>query len=262
VAEGDEPTLRLKALRGGAAEAVLAPRSAKDEGRPALTDAEASALLGEPGHPPSGISEILPRRSPTLIGVAPEPEATRVALAPPRMPTFPDSLVNLVVEDETPSEIVVASAPVPEAAPREPSVHEPLPTLSAADAAVMVVLPARERALSVGDVPGATGWFSAVVEEPLLAADTTLEALPPPALSRPRSVGIVLVTFTVFVAAVTAAVALAGRVDIAWPKDDSGMLHQTRRGHSSDVRRDVRGVPVESLPRDRSRSHGSTWKRR
>ncbi len=177
--EVDDPTLP----RGAAA-------------RPALSDEEADALVRdeERAHP---ISAILPRRSPTLIGVEPEPEIMRAALAAAPLPTFADEPVNAFAPE---GEIEVLVEPAP-------------PTGQPTFVEVDLVAPVRPRS---------------------------------------RGVAVVLLTFTVFVAAVTVALLLAGRADLVWP-DDTGVLRQVTRGRRTEVLRDVRGTRVEALPKSHHR---------
>lgn len=181
--EVDDPTLP----RGAAA-------------RPALSDEEADALVRdeERSHP---ISAILPRRSPTLIGVEPEPEIIRAALAAAPLPTFADEPVNAFAPE---GEIDVLVEPLVEVAPRPAE-----PTFAEVD----LVAPVRPRS---------------------------------------RGVIVVLLTFTVFVAAVVAALLLAGRADLVW-LDDTGVLRQVTRGRRTEVLRDVRGTRVEALPKSHHR---------
>lgn len=96
------------------------PREAAS--RPALSDEEAAALVRdeEPSHP---ISAVLPRRSPTLVGVEPEPESLRAALAAAPLPSFVDEPVNALAPAH---EIEVLVEPLVEVAPRpaEPTFAE------------------------------------------------------------------------------------------------------------------------------------------
>jgi hypothetical protein len=164
------------------------PRGAS--ARRALSDEEADARVREEerSHP---ISAILPRRSPTLIGVEAEPEIMRAALAAPPLPTFADEPEVLV-------------EPLVEVAPRPAE-----PTFAEVD----LVAPVRPRS---------------------------------------RGVAVALLTFTVFVAAVVAALLLAGRSDLVWP-NDTGVLRPVTRGRRTEVLRDVRGTRFEALPKSHHR---------
>lgn len=68
-----------------------------------------------------------------------------------------------------------------------------------------------------------------------------------PIRSRSRGLTIVLLTFTLFVAATSL---LARRADLGWA-DDTGVLRHVTRGHRADVLRDVRGTRIEALPPER-----------